>query len=1108
MDIRQSECRIMEEREMLLRIKNNAKYIFTRFTIIASMIFGLISIMQMFVDWDVLGEKGNNTKCKIIIFCLILVSCIVIALIWGVFFSNSRSILVEDEVHIVVKYGDLLKIAFPKKYSGEKIVVIAVNRCFDTIVDQDLIKADSMHGQFLRRFVADDAARQRLDDAIDSSLQEFEIPYETINRSDKRYGKLKRYPLGSVARINGENGITFFLLALTTLDSIWGNLNECADDLRKVYFAEALNLTATEYFRRTNKNKLVLVLDGVDEIRDNRGLMSYIPSPAALNPNVYIVLTGRTNDEIESELKNNFSSGLYTSKLVFKRNGIIESGQTESVINGNATYLQAVKLYVDHSVENLKSEILVDSSEIIDHFDNRFSELAAYFALCQLNSRFCALSNIDLLQAFLLEVKNNSTPAYYSKVLLILNTLAWCGDSLTLRELAFLSGEGYVSYRFLGILNDLRAFIKVVRAERGNCYELSHGEWEESVKKQFPLGGIEFRMRCDKLLDCLDELRFENRTGDILLEAYEGERWLFTHILSIYVRDWAELKENWFENIRIQIIYDYLTHFIKHAALSYDLVVNALPMLDIVRDYQTIEQKLKRDTIASIAALVEDGMCNQLLEDVAEFYTIAKNCCKDNELQRDIIIKAADTYYMMGSAKQETKKKTKYYAESLQLYKVLLMPPFVQDDINEKLMLIYRIGRSYQFLGRYDEALSYYYNFIDIISSYNKAEMITLENKEYLCRTFIRCGKILKKAEENAADKQLMYYQAAKNVADELVDVSQNITYLMAKNWSETSLASYYEEDGNIEDAIYYRKKALATYEMIPEGQKKIEHIEEIRRNYYLLGELYLQLNQLEESLCYFEGAMDKDFILDGKPGESLLDKLIDVSEKKYDLKKLDEFKKMKADFYKGTSQEYKIAFQEVFIIYEHMPEVLQRKIPQSFLDLIEKERDRNHQLKLKNGKDFLDCLDDADLANETKIVLSLIYRDFLVGDEEKNRLQEKDRNELYASNMREVVRVTNGILTRFSKEFAWDDIRILSDFSEACSEVWKILEELPRQVVKDVPLSVLMEIKNSKNDKYPYGGKILKIRRTSKQMLKFLLKAYMPDFEKMIGIYENTLNK
>ena len=892
------------------------------------------------------------------------------------------------------------------------------------------------------------------------------------------------------------------------LDSIWGNLNECSVDLRKLYFAEALNMTAAEYFRRTNKNKLVLVLDGVDEIRDYNELMSYIPASASLNSNVYILITGRTNEEIALELKNIFYSEQFSSKLIFKRNEIIETGKTESVLNTNETYLQAVTRYVDRSIKNLNYEMVVDSATIMEHFDNRFSELAAYFSLCQLNPRFCMLSDTELLQSFLLEIKNNSTSAYYSKVILILNTLAWCGDSLTLRELAFLSGEGYVSYRFLGILNDLRAFIKVIRTERGNCYELSHSEWEESVKKQFPLGGIEFRMRCDKLLDCLDDLRYENRAGDILLDAYEGERWLFTHMLSIYVRDWAELKENWFENIRIQTIYDYFNHFIKHAAFRYDLVVNTLPMLDIVRDYQTIEQKLKRDTVASIAAMFEDGMSNRLLEDVAEFYTIAKNCCKDNELQRDIIIKAADTYYMMGSANQETEKKMKYYAESLQLYKVLLMPPLVQDDINEKLMLIYRIGRSCQFLGRYDEALSYYYNFIDVISSYNKAEMITLENKEYLCRTFIRCGKILKKTEDNATDKQLMYYQAAKNVADELVDVSQNITYLMAKNWSETSLASYYEEDGNKEDSIYYRKKALETYEMIPEGQKKIEHIEEIRRNYYLLGELYLQLNQLEESLCYFEGAMDKDFILDGKPGESLLDKLIDVSEKKYDLKKLDEFKKLKADFYKGTSQEYKIAFQEVFIIYEHMPEALQRKIPQSFLDLIEKERDRNHQLKLKNGKGFLDCLDDADLANETKIVLSLIYRDFLVGDEEKNRLQEKDRKELYVSNMREVVRVTNGILTRFSKELAWDEIKNLSDFSESCSEVWKVLEELPRQVVMDIPLSVLVDIKNSRNIKFQYGGKILKIKRTSKQILKFLLKTYIPDFEKMISIYENSLNE
>lgn len=203
---------------MITRIKNNTKYIFTRFTFIASIIFGLISIIQMFVDWDILGVKDEDTKFKIFILGMILMACIIAALIWGIFFSNKNRVLIEDEVEIVVKYGDLFKEAFPKVQKKEKIVVIAVNRCFDTVISKDLIKSDSVHGQFLQRFIKNDSDRLRLDREIEDSLREFDIPYETLERSDKRYGKLKRYPLGAVARINGKNGITFFLLALTKFD--------------------------------------------------------------------------------------------------------------------------------------------------------------------------------------------------------------------------------------------------------------------------------------------------------------------------------------------------------------------------------------------------------------------------------------------------------------------------------------------------------------------------------------------------------------------------------------------------------------------------------------------------------------------------------------------------------------------------------------------------------------------------------------------------------------------------------------------------------------------------------------------------------------------------
>lgn len=225
---------------MIIRIKNNAKYIFTHFTFIASMIFGLISIIQMFVGWDTLGVK-DDTKCKIFIFSAILVTSIIVALIWGICFSNKKRVFIEDEVEIVVKYGDLFKIAFPQSQKNEKIVVIAVNRCFDTIISKDLIKADSMHGQFLQKFIKNDSDRLQLDREIETSLQEFDVPYENLSRSDKRYGKLKRYPLGAVARVNGKNGITFFLLALTKFDV------DCVAHCNKHEYVECI-LKLFEYY--------------------------------------------------------------------------------------------------------------------------------------------------------------------------------------------------------------------------------------------------------------------------------------------------------------------------------------------------------------------------------------------------------------------------------------------------------------------------------------------------------------------------------------------------------------------------------------------------------------------------------------------------------------------------------------------------------------------------------------------------------------------------------------------------------------------------------------------------------------------------------------------
>lgn len=202
---------------MLKRIEINLKYILSKFTIIASSVFGLVSIVQLFIDWDTIGIK-DELRFKIIIFASLVVLCFIAAIIWGLHSSKEKTILSEDDVKIVVRYDDLMKIAFPKKTQSERIVVIAVNCCYDTVVNDNIIHEGSVHGQFLKRFVTSDESRHILDSKISKSLTEFDYQYEEISANEKREGKRNRYPLGSVARIKGKNGVTFFLLALTQFD--------------------------------------------------------------------------------------------------------------------------------------------------------------------------------------------------------------------------------------------------------------------------------------------------------------------------------------------------------------------------------------------------------------------------------------------------------------------------------------------------------------------------------------------------------------------------------------------------------------------------------------------------------------------------------------------------------------------------------------------------------------------------------------------------------------------------------------------------------------------------------------------------------------------------
>ena len=83
--------------------------------------------------------------------------------------------------------------------------------------------------------------------------------------------------------------------------------------------------------------------------------------------------------------------------------------------------------------------------------------------------------------------------------------------------------------------------------------------------------------------------------------------------------------------------------------------------------------------------------------------------------------------------------------------------------------------------------------------------------------------------------------------------------------------------------------------------------------------------------------------------------------------------------------EEYKKAFAEVSEIITMMPKELKSKIPQSFIEIIEREKLLTYQSNIKEP------LEEQKLMEETVVILGLIYRDFLCSKEERIKLKEQD---------------------------------------------------------------------------------------------------------------------
>ena len=87
-------------------------------------------------------------------------------------------------------------------------------------------------------------------------------------------------------------------------------------------------------------------------------------------------------------------------------------------------------------------------------------------------------------------------------------------------------------------------------------------------------------------------------------------------------------------------------------------------------------------------------------------------------------------------------------------------------------------------------------------------------------------------------------------------------------------------------------------------------------------------------------------------------------------------------------SYETRKAFSEVNEIINHLEEDIYKKIPSKLIEKIIENKDNDYKTNINFNK----SINDQKLLEETRVILALIYRDFICNEKEKQKLINNDK--------------------------------------------------------------------------------------------------------------------
>jgi hypothetical protein len=236
------------KREFIVAIKN-------KFVWAIGISLSVFGVLQFFgLDFSQISEQNSVKVCFFIGFIIVVLICVIV---YTFLISKRRrdakfTITIHKHLKIQVMKGDI--------FDCSDNIVIPVNDYFDTIVDGELIKEGSVHGQYIKKYF--NGKIEELDTLINEATMNIGIK-ANINET-RLFGKKQRYPIGSAIRIKHDNKY-FFLVVASEFDS------DNRATIKDEQYVEMLNKLLTFVHQKAQGNTVNIPMMGTGQSNATTG---------------------------------------------------------------------------------------------------------------------------------------------------------------------------------------------------------------------------------------------------------------------------------------------------------------------------------------------------------------------------------------------------------------------------------------------------------------------------------------------------------------------------------------------------------------------------------------------------------------------------------------------------------------------------------------------------------------------------------------------------------------------------------------------------------------------------------------------------------------------